>query len=96
MPRQALVTGLGFITPIGNTRAAVTQSLRAGLHGIETVEFLNNPNLAVKVVGTIKDFVAGSPNWRDWSYPSNYAIPPRPCVDFPPTACLPSVPLNRL
>ena len=75
MPRQALVTGLGFITPIGNTRAAVTQSLRAGLHGIETVEFLNNPNLAVKVVGTIKDFVAGSPNWRDWSYPSNYAIP---------------------
>ena len=75
MPRQALVTGLGFITPIGNTRAAVTQSLRAGLHGIETVEFLNNPNLAVKVVGTIKDFVAGSTNWRDWSYPSNYAIP---------------------
>lgn len=75
MPRQALVTGLGFITPIGNDRAAVTQSLRDGRHGIETVEFLNNPNLQVKVVGTIKDFVANSPNWRDWRHPANYNIP---------------------
>jgi 3-oxoacyl-[acyl-carrier-protein] synthase I len=74
MPRQALVTGLGFITPIGNDRRAVTQSLREGRHGIEPVEFLNNPNLAVKVVGTIKGFSAGSPNWRDWTYPSNYDI----------------------
>ncbi len=75
MPRQALVTGLGFITPIGNTRAAVTQSLREGRHGIERVEFLGNPDLSVKVVGTIKDFIAHTPNWRDWRYPDAYDIP---------------------
>lgn len=75
MPRQAVVTGLGFITPIGNTRAAVTQSLRTGRHGIERVEFLNNPDLAVKVVGTIKEFSAQTPNWREWSWPDEYDIP---------------------
>ncbi|MFI5356821.1 MAG: beta-ketoacyl-[acyl-carrier-protein] synthase family protein [Opitutales bacterium] len=75
MPRQALVTGLGFITPIGNDRAAVTRSLRDGRHGLERVEFLHNPEIAVKVVGTVKDFVAASPNWRDWRYPAHFKIP---------------------
>ena len=74
MPRQALVTGLGFITPIGNDRSTVVQSLREGRHGFENVEFLNNPDLSTKVVGTIKDFVAATPNWREWSYPEKYEI----------------------
>ncbi|MCC6415234.1 MAG: beta-ketoacyl-[acyl-carrier-protein] synthase family protein [Opitutaceae bacterium] len=75
MPRQAVVTGLGFITPIGNTRAEVTHSLRDGRHGIERVEFLHNPNLTVKVVGTIKGFSAHTPNWRAWTWPTDYDIP---------------------
>ena len=32
--KRAVVTGLGFITSIGNTRADVTASLKAGRHGI--------------------------------------------------------------
>jgi len=74
MPRQALVTGLGFITPIGNDRQTVEQSLREGRHGFTPVEFLNNPDLSTKVIGTIKDFVAETPNWRDWHYPKKYVI----------------------
>lgn len=74
MPRQAVVTGLGFITPIGNDRAKVTQSLREGRHGIEKVTFLDNASLSAKVVGTIKDFVVESPNWRDWQFPAQYDV----------------------
>lgn len=75
MARKALVTGLGFITPIGNDRATVTESLRSGRHGIAPVEFLGNPDLTVKVIGTLKDFTANTPNWRDWRYPEKYDVP---------------------
>lgn len=75
MIRRALVTGLGFITSIGNDRAAVTESLRAQRPGLEPVEFLGNPSLPVKVAGTVKEFVVTSPSWRDWRYPARYDLP---------------------
>jgi 3-oxoacyl-(acyl-carrier-protein) synthase len=70
-----VITGLGFVTPIGNDRATVTAHLRAGRHGLAPVEFLGNPNLPVKVAGTVKGFTVDSPNWRDWTWPSEYEIP---------------------
>jgi 3-oxoacyl-(acyl-carrier-protein) synthase len=75
MSRTALVTGLGFITSIGNDRAEVTRRLRALEPGIERVEFMGNPGLPVKVAGTVKDFIVDSPSWRDWRYPSRYDLP---------------------
>jgi 3-oxoacyl-(acyl-carrier-protein) synthase len=75
MPRTAVITGLGFITCIGNDHATVRRSLREGRHGFERVEFLGNPELAVKVAGTIKEFTATTPHWRDWRYPARYEIP---------------------
>ena len=73
--RSAVITGLGFITSIGNDHATVRRSLREGRHGLAPVEFLGNPNLPVRVLGTIKDFKADSPNWRDWTYPDRFQIP---------------------
>ncbi|HEY1764623.1 MAG TPA: beta-ketoacyl-[acyl-carrier-protein] synthase family protein [Opitutaceae bacterium] len=70
-----VVTGIGFITPIGNDRATVEESLRLGRHGLECVEFLGNPDLPVKVAGTVKGFQVESPKWRDWSWPEGYEIP---------------------
>lgn len=70
-----VVTGAGFITPIGNDRPSVEQSLREGRHGIEHVEFLGNPDLPIKVAGTVKGFDVESPKWRDWSWPRGYDIP---------------------
>jgi 3-oxoacyl-[acyl-carrier-protein] synthase I len=75
MNRTAVVTGLGFITSIGNDRAAVTESLRAARGGIEAIEFVGNPELSTKVAGTIKQFVVDSPSWRDWRYPAQYRLP---------------------
>jgi len=75
MSRTAVVTGLGFITSIGNDRAAVTRSLRELKPGLARVEFLGNPSLPVKVAGTVKEFTVDSPSWRDWRYPERYALP---------------------
>jgi 3-oxoacyl-(acyl-carrier-protein) synthase len=70
-----VVTGLGLITPIGNDRATVTASLRAGRHGLAPVEFLGNPNLPVKVAGTVKGFTVDSTSWRNWTWPADFEIP---------------------
>ena len=70
-----VITGVGFITPIGNDRVTVEQSLREGRHGIERVEFLGNAQLPIKVAGTVKGFLVDSPKWRDWSWPNGYDIP---------------------
>jgi len=73
--RRVLVTGLGFITPIGNDRSTVSTNLRAGRHGLAPVEFLGNPQIPVKVAGTIKDFSVDSVNCRDWTWPARYDLP---------------------
>lgn len=75
MSRRAVITGLGFITSIGNDRAAVTRSLRTLTPGLAPVEFLGNPNLPVKVAGTVKEFDVSSPSWRDWTFPERYIVP---------------------
>src|SRR5688500_6122869 len=75
MNRRAVVTGLGFITSIGNDRSAVSASLRMSRSGIERIEFVRNPELTTKVAGTVKEFTVDSPSWRDWRYPSRYQMP---------------------
>lgn len=72
---RPVITGLGFITPIGNDRATVTDSLRQGRHGLARVEWMGNPDLPVKLAGTIKDFSVESPHPRDWTWPAAYTIP---------------------
>jgi 3-oxoacyl-(acyl-carrier-protein) synthase len=76
MPSLPVITGLGFIISIGNDKAAVRHSLRGLHHGFERFEFLHNPNLPVKVAGTIKGFAFPTTNWRDWRWPANHAIAP--------------------
>ncbi|MGA3007918.1 MAG: beta-ketoacyl-[acyl-carrier-protein] synthase family protein [Opitutaceae bacterium] len=70
-----LVTGLGFITPIGNDRTAVTTSLRAGRHGFTPVKFAGNSDLAVKIAAPVRDFFVDSPHCREWTWPARYDIP---------------------
>jgi len=73
--RRVLITGLGFITPIGNDRGTVSASLREGRNGLAPVEFLGNPQIPVKVAGTIKDFSVETASCRDWSWPARYELP---------------------
>lgn len=74
MPPLPAITGLGFITSIGNDRTTVLRSLRELRHGFAPVVFLGNPDLPVKVAGTVKDFAFPTPHWRDWRWPANFAV----------------------
>jgi len=69
-----VITGLGFITSIGQDRATVLRSLRELRHGFAPVVFLDNPALPVKVAGTVKDFAFPTANWRDWRWPDHFTV----------------------
>lgn len=73
--QRPVVTGLGFVTPIGHARADVVRSLRTGQHGLSSVQFLGNPDLPVRVAGIIRGFNVTSPDYRDWSWPAEYDFP---------------------
>ena len=47
MKRRPVITGLGFISSIGNDRASVVESLRLGRHGLCTYDFCGNPDLPI-------------------------------------------------
>ena len=68
--RNAVVTGLGFITSIGNDKASVVTSLRNLQHGIAPyAPFCANPAIPVKLTGAIRDFDTLSPDAEDWNFP---------------------------
>jgi len=74
MPLLPVITGLGFITSIGQDRSSVLRSLREQQHGFESVEFFGNTALPVKVAGTIRGFSFPTPNWRDWTWPPEFQV----------------------
>jgi len=72
---RVVVSGLGFVTSIGNNQATVTASLRELRSGIERYDFIPGANLPVKVAGTIKDFDTTTLQWAAWKWPEGYAFP---------------------
>lgn len=72
--RKVFITGLGFISSIGNDKAAVEANLRGLRHGFELYPPFQRPEIPVKVMGTIKEFSMGAVDAEDWTYPSRYSI----------------------
>jgi 3-oxoacyl-[acyl-carrier-protein] synthase-1 len=73
MPK-VFITGLGFITSIGNDIASVTQSLRELRHGIEVYAPFQKPDIPVKVAAPVKGFQTDSHDCEDWTYPEQYRV----------------------
>jgi 3-oxoacyl-[acyl-carrier-protein] synthase-1 len=73
--RRAVVTGLGFITSIGNGRGEVLQSLRESRNGIEFFPELDRPNVPVRLAGTVKGFTFSEPRPENWELPEGVDIP---------------------
>jgi 3-oxoacyl-[acyl-carrier-protein] synthase-1 len=73
MPR-VFITGLGFITSIGNDAPTVVRHLRELRHGFEVYPPFLKPDIPVKVVGTIKEFTTDSADPEDWTFPAAYKI----------------------
>jgi 3-oxoacyl-(acyl-carrier-protein) synthase len=74
MRARVVISGLGFVTSIGNDRATVTRSLREMRSGIERFDFLPGRELPVKVAGTIKGFETSGALWPTWRWPARYSI----------------------
>jgi 3-oxoacyl-[acyl-carrier-protein] synthase-1 len=73
MPR-VFITGLGFVTSIGNDAATVTSNLRALRHGFELYPPFQKPDIPCKVVGTVKGFNTESTDPEDWTFPDRYRL----------------------
>ena len=70
--KRVVVTGLGFITSIGNSRTEVLESLRKGRTGVELFEEFVGADVPVKLAGTIKGFTFPTSHFEDWTYPAGY------------------------
>jgi 3-oxoacyl-(acyl-carrier-protein) synthase len=82
--RRVVISGVGFITSIGNDRAAVTESLRRQRHGIERFDFMPGAELPVRVAGTIKDFDTRSDHFSEWRWPARYSFGRETLRSLPP------------
>ncbi len=69
---RVVVSGLGFVTSIGNDAASVTTSLRELRSGIERHDFLPGSDLPIKVAGTLKGFDTTTLQWAGWTWPAGY------------------------
>ena len=56
MSRSVVVTGIGAITPIGNTAAEYFDGLRNGRNGIAPITRFDTTDCKSKVCGEVKDF----------------------------------------
>ena len=81
---RVVISGLGFVTSIGNDRATVTRSLRELQSGIEQFEFLPGESLPVKVAGTVKGFDTPGVSWPAWRWPEGYTISREVLRGLPP------------
>jgi 3-oxoacyl-[acyl-carrier-protein] synthase II len=54
--RRAVVTGLGAVTPIGNTAGAYWENLLAGVSGVGPITQFDPAGLDVRIAAEVKDF----------------------------------------
>src|SRR5438270_6073355 len=54
--RRVVVTGLGAVTPVGNTVAESWTNLLAGCSGIDTLTLFDPSAFAVRIGGEVKNF----------------------------------------
>lgn len=72
--KNVAITGLGFITSIGNDYASVKDSLVNLRNGIAVYPPFENDAIPVKCAGTVKDFDVSSTDQEDWIYPPQYRV----------------------
>ncbi len=54
--RRVVVTGLGCVSPVGNTVQAAWDSLLAGRSGIARIEAFDPAAFACQIAGEVKNF----------------------------------------
>lgn len=82
--RRAVVSGLGFVTSIGNSRSEVTEALRSQRRGIGIHPELDQPEIPYKLAGTIKGFQFPTEQRDTWKFPEQLVIPRAALRGLPP------------
>ena len=72
--RKVYITGVGFITSIGNDAATVSESLRELRPGMVQYPPFQKPEVPVKVAAPIRDFTTDTTDQEDWIFPARYRI----------------------
>ncbi len=73
--KRAVISGLGFITSIGNSSAEVVESLCKTRTGIEHYQpFVDDSTHPVSLLGTVKGFDFPTTDFEDWTFPSTYKM----------------------
>ncbi len=54
--RRVVVTGLGLITPVGNTVSEVWKNIIAGVSGIQPISHFDTSDFSVRIGGSIREF----------------------------------------
>ena len=54
--RRVVVTGLGAITPVGNTVEEMWANLKAGVHGIAPITLFDTTDYKTKIGAEVKNF----------------------------------------
>ncbi len=73
MPR-VFITGVGFITSIGNDAGVVETNLRELRHGLATYAPFAAENIPVKVIAPVRGFETDAPDQEDWVIPAPYKL----------------------
>src|SRR3982074_3650001 len=55
-PRRVVVTGLGTVSPVGNTAPEAWTNLLAGCSGIDTLTLFDTSAFSVRIGGEVKNF----------------------------------------
>jgi 3-oxoacyl-[acyl-carrier-protein] synthase-1 len=73
--KRVFITGLGFISSIGNDVASVGNSLRALKHGFTRYAPISDDPLSeINLVSAPSEFDVDSADFEDWTYPDRFRV----------------------
>jgi beta-ketoacyl-acyl-carrier-protein synthase II len=78
MTRRVVVTGLGLVTPVGNTVEESWKNILAGISGVQHITYFDTENFNVKIAAQVKNFnpenYMPAPEVRRHDYYQHYII----------------------
>ena len=80
---RVVVTGMGVISPVGNSTESFFQNLVNGVSGIGPITRFDTTDYKVKLAGEVKDFDTEIRDWPAAAIPSRsprWPPPSRPCA----------------
>jgi 3-oxoacyl-[acyl-carrier-protein] synthase-1 len=72
--QSVVISGIGFVTCIGNNKETVLENLKNLNHGIRHFPQLDAYNMSVRLAAPILGFNTDSDDQEDWSFPSDFKI----------------------